>query len=476
MSEFQRVTSRRPVRRLLSSVAAGALVAFFLAADPAGAQTLTSSLAAAYDNNPELNAARSQLRGVDEGVAIARSGNRPQVTGTMSATARTVRNINQRNALTGTRGSNTVNTNPVSIGVRLVQPLFQGFQVRNSIRQSEAAVRARRSALVDTEQVILFDAATAFMDVIRDQALVELRQSDIRFLREQVRAARDRFEVGEGTRTDVSQAEARLAEAQSAYNFAVADLEASKAFFRQVTGLEAQDLSNNLEVGSLLPKTLDAALAIGQAEHPAIIAAIHNVDVALFNARAIAGETLPSVNLEGQAGTTFFPNSSQNRQDSAQVSVNVSIPIYQGGRVSAQVRQAKEELGTARIQVDQNRDAVRRRVASAWAEYRAAEASILSAQTGVFAAQLALDGVIEEQRVGQRTTLDVLNSQRDLVDAQVTLVQAERNATVAAYALLSAVGRLTAQRLDLRVAAYEPEEHYEAVRDRWSGLRTPDGR
>ncbi len=471
-----------PLHRALGKglLAATAIVAVVLAAEPTRAQTLTTSLASAYDKNPELNAARSQLRSIDEGVAIARSGNRPQIFANFSATGRTTRTVNQR--ITGFGGrvidrrSSTVNTNPLNIGVTLTQPLFQGFTVRNTIRQAEAAVRAQRSSLRNTEQSILLDAATAFMDVIQNQALVELRLSDIRFLEEQVRAAQDRFDVGEGTRTDVSQAEARLAEAQSFYNFAVSDLEASRARFRQVTGLEAKSLNNNITIERFLPKTLQAALQIGQAEHPAIEAAIHNVDVALFNAKALEGEFLPEVSVQGSANSTIFPNSNVTRQDSAEVSLNVSIPIYQGGRVSAQVRQAKEDLGTARIQVDNNRDAVRQAVAASWAVFKAAQASILAAQTGVFAAQLALEGVIEEQRVGQRTTLDVLNSQRDLVDAQLTLVQAERDATVAAYNLLSAVGRLSAERLSLRVARYEPKEHYEAVRDKWYGLRTPDGR
>ena len=465
--------------RIRASLVAGVAIALF-GLSPAAAQTLTSSLAAAYNYNPELNAARSNLRATDESVAIARSGNRPIVTANLGASATTTTAVNSRQFGLGgvvvARRSSTVNTNPVSIGVTLVQPLFQGFQVRNTIRQAESAVQAQRSALANTEQSVLLDAATSFMDVIQNQAIVSLRESDIRFLQEQVRAAQDRFEVGEGTRTDVSQAEARLAEAQSFYNFAVADLETSKAVFRQVTGLTAQSPRNDINVGRFLPKTLNAALAVGQEEHPAIIAAVHNVDVALFNARALEGEALPSVNLSGSAGTTIWPNSNQTRQDSAEIGVNVSIPIYQGGRVSAQVRQAKEQLGTARIQVDLNRDAVRRTVVSAWAVHKAAQASILAAQTGVFAAQLALEGVIEEQRVGQRTTLDVLDSQRDLVDAQVTLVQAERDAVVAAYSLLSAIGRLNAERLGLRVVAYKPAEHYQAVKDKWYGMRTPDGR
>lgn len=436
-------------------------------------QTLTESLAAGYNDNPELNIARSRLRGIDENIAIARSGNRPRLdlAFSQSTSATRVLNINGRQTTALTSGST-----PFDINLRLTQPLFQGFQVRNSIRQAEAAVKAERASLENTEQSILLRVATAFADVIQNRQIVVLRENDVRFLGEQVRAAQDRFEVGEGTRTDVSQAEAQQANSQTSLNFARANLAASEATFRQLTGLVARTLRENYNVETLLPKTLDGAVEIGQQGHPAIVATLFDIDTAVFNSKAIEGQALPTLNVVGEAGSTWNGGNGIDRVDSATLGLNLSVPIYQGGLVSAQVRQAKENVGSARIQADITRDAVRQNCVAAWATYQASVRSILTGQTGVFAAQLALQGVIEEQRVGQRTTLDVLDAQSELIVAQITLVQAERERDVAAFSLLSAVGRLSARRLGLKVSQYKPEEHADAVRDKWFGFRTPDGR
>jgi outer membrane protein len=450
-------------------------LACLLGAAPAAAQTMKDSLSSAYSNNPTLNQARAQLRSVDEGVPLAKSGIRPQVYGTFSASSQYTGLHGVYSSLSNQKFSTTGANNPIGLGLNFTQPLFQGFQTKNSVLQAKAAVRAQRELLRNSEQSVLLDAATSFQDVIQNTAIVSLRKSDVTFLNEQVKASNDRLDVGEGTRTDVSQSQARYAEAQSDLNFAEANLASSKATYRQVTGLDARNLVDNLNLAAKLPPSLDRALAIGQDNHPAIQSAIHNVDVAQFNVKTLEGQFLPDVSLNGSVGRTY-DNGTADYADSAQVTLNVNIPIYQGGRVSSQVRQAKEDLGYARIQVDILRDQVRQAVVQAWADYQASVASIQAARTGVFAQQLALQGVIEEQKVGQRTTLDVLDSQRDLVDAQVTLVQAERNKVVAAYSLLSTTGQLGIEMLDLRVARYQPQEHYQAVKDKWIGLRTPDGR
>lgn len=446
-----------------------ALAAMFWAG-PGVAQTLTATLSATYNNNPELNAERSRLRATDEGIAIARSGNRPTVGASFDLSNQTTRVAGSR-FLRGTSGSA-----PIGIALTLTQPIFNGFQTRNNTRQAESAVKAGRASLENTEQSVLLDAATAFFDVIQDRQIVSLRQNDVSFLGEQIRAAQDRFEVGEGTRTDVSQAEARQATSQSALNFAVANAAASEARFRQFTGLTPKSLRADFNPERLIPATLDAAVETGQQGHPAIFATLFDVDTAQFNVKSLEGQFLPSVNVVGQVGRTYNNQQGVNFQDSASIGLNVDVPIYQGGRVSAQVRQAKEQLGTARIQVDFVRDQVRQNTVASWAAYIASVRTIFSARTGVFAAQLALQGVIEEQRVGQRTTLDVLDAQRDVISAQVTLVQAERDKEVAAFTLLAAVGRLSASRLSLPVNIYVPAEHTDAVRDKWYGFRTPDGR
>ncbi len=429
------------------------------------AETIEEALAFAYSNNPTLNAARAQLRGVDENVPQALSGWRP--TATLSADAGWTR--------ASAVGVESYRNN-ASISLSVSQALFRGFRTVNSTRQAEAIVRAQRESLSSTEQDVLLSAAQAYVDVIRDTALVSLQRSDLQFLNEQVRAAKDRFDVGEGTRTDVSQAVARQAEAQANLNTAMANLNTSRAVYRQVVGIEAKNLSANTTINALVPGSIEAALQASETSQPLIRQSQHLVDAAIFNTKAIEGELLPTVSLNGSVARNWRPSTSVSQSNSAAIFGSVSIPLYQGGGVSSRVRQAKEELGQARLQLDVVRDQIRANVISAWGNYQAASASIKAAKAAVEAQQLALEGVIEEQRVGQRTTLDVLDAQRELVNQRVGLVTAQRNRIVGGYQLVSAVGKLDAVTLGLNVAQYRPQEHYKAVRDKWFGLRTPDGR
>lgn len=451
---------------LMGGVAAVSLTG--LTVSPARAETIWQSLALAYTNNPSLNAARAAMRSTDEGVPQALSGWRP----TVSAAASLSRSWSD----SATGNLSNVQNN-ASISLSISQTVFAGFRTVNSVRQAEALVRAQRESLIATEQDTLLSAATAYVSVIQDTALVSLQRSDLAFLQEQVRAARDRFDVGEGTRTDVSQAEARAAEAQASLNSAMANLNSSRAVYRQVIGIEAKNLSADAGINRFVPKSLDAALQSSETNQPLIKQAQHQVDAAIFNVKAIEGQLLPTVSVSGSVSRsldteTFFADN----QDSASVSGSVSIPIYQAGSVSSSVRQAKESLGQTRLQLDVTRDQIRANVISAWGNYQAAEASIVAARAAVEAQQLALEGVIEEQRVGQRTTLDVLDAQRELVTQQSNLVTAQSNRIISGYQLVSSVGNLSASRLGLRVQIYDPTQHYKAVRGKWFGLRTPDGR
>jgi outer membrane protein len=234
----------------------------------------------------------------------------------------------------------------------------------------------------------------------------------------------------------------------------------------------------------MLPKSLDQAIAIAAEGHPAIIATEHLVDAAAFAVKSTEGALLPQVsasagvqrsyqNTEGLPGVGTATDGTFN---SASVGATLTIPIYTGGRVSAQVRQSKESLGQARIQVDVARDQVRQAIVSAWTQYIAARESVTANREQVAAQQLALNGVIEERNVGQRTTLDVLDSQADVITAQINLASAERDVVVASYAIVQSIGALSAERLGLQVAVHRPQEHYDAVKDKWGGMRTPDGR
>ncbi|RUX01434.1 transporter, partial [Mesorhizobium sp. M8A.F.Ca.ET.059.01.1.1] len=321
----------------------------------------------------------------------------------------------------------------------------------------------------------------AYMDVIRDRQIAVLTEQNLQFLTEQARAARSRFEVGEGTRTDVAQADASRASVVAALSAARAQALASAATYHQVVGDEPGKLKAASPLGRLLPSSLDAAIAIGSAEHPAILATQHLVDAAAFSVKSSEGALLPQLSASAGVSENYrnaIPDlsGSNGNSTSANIGATLTIPIYSGGRTSAVVRQNKESLGQARIQVDVSRDQVRQAVATAWSQYTAAQQSASANKQVIDAAQLALNGVIEERNVGQRTTLDVLNAQAAVITAKINHAGYERDVVVASYAILSAMGRLSVDRLGLAVTKYKPEEHYNAVKDKWIGLRTPDGR
>lgn len=425
------------------------------------AETIFGAMAKAYDNNPDLNAVRAGLRATDEGVAIAKGGLRPTVSATANATA-------ARSAIGGTN----VETDSIdsSVGVTFTQSLFDGFQTRNNVRAAEANVFGGRQDLLDQEQVTLLSAAQIYANVIRDREIVRVRQRNLEFLIEQRNAAQARFDVGEGTRTDIALAQAQLESARAQLLAAQAQFKSSVAVYIQIVGTPPDNLQKPSPLSTILPNSSASAVNIALREHPAILSAQYTVDAAAFTVKALEGTFLPNVSLSGSLAH------SDGGANTGNVTATVSIPIYQGGVASAQVRQSKETLGQARILVDSARRQVEQNVLSFWALLEASEASITANRAQVSAAQLALQGVIEERNVGQSTTLDVLETQSNVLSAQESLAQSERDAVVNSYSLLSAVGRLRVPRLNLQVTQYRPEQHYEAVKDKWYGLRTVDGR
>ncbi|HEY0293648.1 MAG TPA: TolC family outer membrane protein, partial [Hansschlegelia sp.] len=323
---------------------------------------------------------------------------------------------------------------------------------------------------------VLFDTAQAYMDVLRDYAILDVRRNNVDVLREELKAARERFQVGEVTRTDTAQAEAALEGSHTNVSQAEAQLNTSRATYRQIVGEDIARPRPARSIDRLLPRGLNEAINLSQAQHPAILAAFHGVDAANLQIRVYESQLYPQIGVEAAFQRRYDDSSSANRVTTGSLVGRLTIPIYAGGSYSSQVRQAKEVAGQRRLEADVARDQVRQATVSAWGQVQAATAQISSAQAQIQASQTALNGVREEAKVGQRTTLDVLNAQQDLLNARVTLIQAQRDRMVASYALLSAVGWLTADRLGLRVARYDPNVHYDQVRDKWYGLRTPDGR
>jgi outer membrane protein len=437
-------------------------LALALSVSHVGAETLQGALAKAYENNSVLNYDRAGLRATHEEVPLAKSGMRPRIIGTGEARV-TADDVGEIRA--------------GSFGINLEQPIFDGFQTRNRTRAAEAGVRAAQASLRNNELNLLLDATAAYMDVIRARQIAALLAQNIEFLREQLRSSRSRFEVGEGTRTDVAQAEASLQVSLADLASARAAAASAEALYRQIVGEDPGSLQMPEPLRSLMPGAIHSAYSIAFAEHPAIEAREHLVDQASFGVKAREGELLPS--LSATAGVRVEAgNGYRGSTDGQTASIGLSlrVPIYQGGQASAQVRQSKESLGQARIAVDVTRDEIRAAVASAWGQYEAAVETARASREALSAARLALSGVIEERDVGQRTTLDVLRGQEDVINAQITLLNAQREVVVTSYAIASATGRLSAERLGLPVTLHRPQEHYEAVKDKWIGLRTPDGR
>jgi len=437
-------------------------LALALSVSHVSAETLHGALAKAYQNNSTLNYDRAGVRVVDESVPLAKSGMRPRINATGTASLQT---------------DNVGEIRAGSFGIELAQPIFDGFRTQNNVRGAEARVRAAQAGLRNNELNLLVDATAAYMDVIRARQIAALRGQNIEFLQEQLRSARSRFEVGEGTRTDVAQAEAAHQGALAELSTARAQARSAEALYRQVVGEDPASLQMPEPLRSLLPNGIDAAYSIAFTEHPAISAREHEVDAAAFGVKVDEGALLPSLSATaGVSVNTGDRYGVSTDGQSASVGLRLTVPIYQGGESSARVRQSKETLGQARINVDVIRDQVRQAVATAWANYNAALETVRAGREALSAARLALNGVIEERDVGQRTTLDVLRGQEDVINAQITLLNAQREVVVASYAIASSTGRLSAERLGLQVTLHRPEEHYDAVRDKWIGLRTPEGR
>ncbi len=473
--------ARRHVRtRLLGSIINAALL---LATVTDGvAETMSDALARAYRGNPDLNQQRAGVRATDETLPQASAAWRP----TATATGQFGYNYFDLHASGGgafvggvaTSASKLRKaTDPGAVGITVTQNIFNGNRTVNGVRQAESNIFGARETLRNTEENILLGAATAYMNVLRDTAVLDLRKNNIIVLEEQLRQTRDRFIVGEVTRTDVAQAESSLATGRSDYFAAEAILKTSVAAFRRVIGIEPKRLEPARTIESLLPRTLGAAVDLALAEHPEVQAALHAVDAAALQVKLAEGQLYPSLNVVGHAERDYnlqgFPGL---RFFNSEISAQLSVPIYQGGADYAAIRQAKEALGQSRLQADLERDLVREMVVSTWSQLESARAVIQSSKAAVKAAEIALDGVRQEAEVGQRTTFDILQQQQILLNTRVGLVTAQRDRVVASYAVMSAVGRLSAANLNLTVTQYDPTIHFDQVKDKWFGLRTPDGR
>ena len=453
-----------------------------ICAAPARADTLEAALAQAYVNNPTLNAQRAAARATDENVPQALAGYRPRIsiTATGGEVSSSTTTKTASSTVPGTSVYSTLSgyNSPFAAGVTATQTLFNGFQTDNRTRQAESQVLAARATLRSTEQTVLLSAATAYMNLLRDSAILDLQRRNVEVLQEQLRQTRDRFNVGEVTRTDVAQSESSLAQGRSAVLTAESNYKSSVATYRQVIGVDPGKLSPGAPVDRFSPTTLVAAIGVANAGHPSVTLAQYNVDAAISAVKIAEGALYPTLSVTGSFQKNWLSTQSLSIMEQYQASVlgTLSVPIYQGGSEYSLIRQAKETLGQQRLNLDTSRDQVRQTVVQSWGLLEAAKANIEATNAQVQAAEIALNGVREEARVGQRTTLDVLNAQQSLVNARVAVVTAQHDRVVASYTLLAAVGRLTPEVLGLRVPTYDVRVHYHQIRDSWAGIRNPDGR
>ncbi len=475
--------SRRCVSGLKIGFAVVTIAGMAWSPGQAQAETVESALIQAYQNNPTLNSQRAAVRAVDESVPTALAGYRPRVTVTATGGEQVLSSTSLTNPTRAPGAPATYFTqngynSPYGAGATISQTLFNGFQTANRTRQAEAQVLAARETLRTSEQTVLLNAVTAYMNLLRDTAILDLQRRNVEVLQEQLRQVRDRFNVGEVTRTDVAQSESSLAAGRSQVLTAESNYKSSGATYRQVIGHDAAKLTPATPVDRFSPRSLQDAIGFASNTHPAVATAQYNIDAAQLQVKVAEGALYPTLSVQGSYNQNFMSASSLNAfvNSSATVLGTLSVPIYQGGAEYAAIRQAKETLGQRRLDFDGARDQVRQAVVQSWGQLDAAKANIEATSAQVQSSEIALNGVREEARVGQRTTLDVLNAQQTLVNARVALVTAQRDRVVASYTLLSAVGRLTPPVLGLNVPVYSATVHYEQVRDNWAGVRTPDGR
>jgi outer membrane protein len=459
--------------KVLTGAATAALLLAFAGATPVRADTIEAALIRAYQNNPQLNAQRASVRATDENVPQALSGYRPKVAVTASAgyqytDAVATSQLGQAH-LAGTQV-------PRSVGATVTQTLFNGQQTANRTRAAEGQVSSAREGLRVLEQSVMLAAATIYMDYLRDSATLEVQRSNVRVLEQTLKQTRDRFNVGEVTRTDVAQSEAQLAAGRTQQLTAESTLTTTRSNFRRIIGSEPVALAAGSPVDRFLPPTLPSAIDLGLTENPNVTAAMFGIDVSFLNVKVSEGALFPTVTLQVGAQQSWESSISTPRGFTASAVTQISVPIYQGGAEYALIRQSKESLAQQRLVLEQTRDQTRASVVQAWGQLLAGRAQVSSAQAQVSASEIALNGVREEAKAGQRTTLDVLNAQQALVNARVALVTAQHDRVVASYAVLNAVGRLSPTVLRLSTTVYDPSVHYHQVRDSWGGVRIPDGR
>ncbi|MGN8546564.1 TolC family outer membrane protein [Bradyrhizobium sp. 13971] len=458
-------------RVLLSGIGLGVLACALLTETKARAESLPEALVKAYQTDPQLNAERARQRATDENVPQALAGYRPQIIAGLSVGLQAVRDQLPGNVI------QTATLKPWQIGVTVTQTLFNGFKTANSVRVAELQVQSGREALRNVGQGVLLDAVTAYTNVLANQTLVEAQRANVAFLKETRAITERRLNAGDVTPTDTAQAEARLNRGLADLNAAEVNYAVSQATYAQVVGTAPSQLRPAETIDRLLPRSREDAIALSLREHPAVTAAGFDVDVASTSIRVAESSLMPNVSVQGSVSRSRDTDTTLGSFGTDQASVigQVTQPIYDGGTAASQTRQAKEVAAQSRLVLDRVRNQAKTAVVSAWVANEGAKIAVSASESEMKAAEVALAGVQKEAAGGQRTTVDVLNAQQDLITARARLIGAQRDRVIASYTLLSATGRLDVKTLNLKTPDYLPEVHYHQVRDAWHGLRTPSG-
>jgi outer membrane protein len=458
----------RGFRARLASRAAfilvGACFGVVASASESGALTLTEALAAAYNNNPTLQAQRSRLRQSDEGVPQALSGWRPTVQFTGSA------GVQQST----TDPFPTVTQHPRVLDLNVTQPVYNGGRTTASTSEAENTVRSTRAQTLAVEQGILFTVVTSYLDVVQNQAVLDLSINNEQVLRRQLEATQDQFRVGEVTRTDVAQAESRLAAATASRFQAEGTLETSRAAFERAVGEPAGLLDAPAE-RPVLPASRAEAATLAASNNPNVIAAQFVEAAARDNVRVVRSQLLPQVSIVGDLNRGIDTSTSLHgfTTDTASLTARLTVPLYEGGSVYSQTRQAIEAIGQRRSELDDTRRQVVQAAQQDWETLQADRANIRSLIETIRAAEIGLEGTRQEALVGSRTILDILNAEQELFTDRVSLVRAQHDEAVTEFDLGQQIGRLTAADLKLPVEVYDFDRHYKAVRGKWIGF-SPD--
>ncbi|SFV32163.1 outer membrane protein [Devosia crocina] len=430
----------------------------------AQAQSITQALTAAYDHAPDLQAALLNAKSSAENIVQAQSRKLPTIGASVSG--------NQSWSLAAGRFGDE---SQLQAGISYNHTVFDNFRTEAQIEQARAAAELAEYQIANSEQNVLLSVVQAYMDVLSGRQLVALRQENNNFFQAQAQSAQDRLDVGEGTRIDVAQAQARLAQGDAAYRAALSQLEVSQATFQRLVGVRPQQLDSSHNYARLIPGSIDSALAEAEVGHPAIMISKAAIRAAQAGSDAAEAEFGPTATVTGQAGNrwsqgTANPNGSNVL--SASLGFQVTVPIYAGGAIGAGVRKANLEQIKTEVEAMSTYDQVREAVISAWAGIQSADAQIQAANAAVQAGSTVVEGVIQERDLGTRTTLDVLNAQAELTSARETLINASTSKVIATFSLLSAMGRLTAQDLGLPVEIKSAVNYTQTVEDVWQELRT----